>query len=325
MRPAAGRFLLIAWATVAAACAPGIAMPGVQAATQAGATLAVEAPDDNLLRNASFDGDGFWILKGTRTQLVRGLGRDGDGAVQMAPEVPYQEEVVQTVGPRLVPGRRYTATAWVRATTEGAIAVLGVRWEGGHPRVFRGLDPEAGWTRIEFRFTAPDDDGWRQVVLSGSGGLIWDDVGLYEADTLEARLAKTWEERLASGEPIYTGLVVNAKGTRLQRGMTPSIYSEDGQLIFAGIGAGEDQLVAKGLVAYATTLEEAVGHERLSVSDIFPIRLPLVVDAQGVRGLPATDVVIGDADARLIERAASAYDFLGRFAIVIVHDPFSGF
>src|SRR5690606_34477440 len=125
--------------------------------------------------------------------------------VTMASDQPYEEEVVQTIGPRLVPGRRYTATAWVRATTADAIAVVGVRWDGGHPRVFRGLDPEAGWTRIEFRFTAPHDEGWRQLVLSGSGGLVWDDVGLYEADTLEARLAATWEERLSSGEPIYTG------------------------------------------------------------------------------------------------------------------------
>lgn len=287
-------------------------------------TAVLEIPPENLIRNPSFADEAFWTLKGSQVRLAPALGRRGDGAVEMAPAQPYQEEVVQTIGPRLVPGRRYTATAWVRATTKDAIAVLGVRWEGGHPRVFRGLDPESGWTRIEFRFTAPRDEGWRQLVLSGAGGLIWDDVGLYEADTLEARLAAAWEELLASGEPIYTGLVVNAKGTALQRGMSPRIYAEDGRLVFAGVGAGDDQLYDRGLVAYATSLEDAITHGRLEVSEAYPIRLPLVVDAQGARGLPTTHVVIGNADAELIEQAVKAYDFLGRFAIVFVHEPFAG-
>jgi len=308
-----------AWLLVLAVSIASISCIGF---AQVAATL--EAPPENLLRNSSFIDATYWTLKGINTKIDPAAGRHGDGAVGMAPTQPYQEEVVQTIGPRLIPGRRYMATAWVRATTEGAIAVLGVRWEGGHPRVFRGLDPDSGWSRIEFRFTAPEGDGWRQLVLSGTGGLIWDDVGLYEADTVEARLAASWEDRLASGEPIYTGLVVNAKGTALQRGMSPKIYAEDGRLVFAGIGAGDDQLYNLGLVAYATSLEEAVVHERLEVSEIFPIRIPLVVDAQGVRGVPTTDVVIGNADAELIERAINAYDFLGRFAVVIVHEPFAG-
>lgn len=282
------------------------------------------APALNFLRNSSFAGPGYWILKGEGTRYDERGGRVGDGAVVMYPENDPTAEVVQTVGPNLQPGVRYTVTAWVRALSPGSVAVVGVRWEGGHPRVFRGVEPEDGWVKIEFRFDAPARQGWRQVVLAGSGALVWDDVGLYEAETLEARLAREWEERLSSGEPIYTGLVINAKGTDLERGMSPRIWDEEGHLVFAGIDAGESQLYAHGLVAYTTDLGEATSHPRLKVSDAYPFRLPLVVDAQGTRGLPRTDVVVGTADARRIREAIEAYDFLGRFAVVIVLEPFSG-
>lgn len=283
------------------------------------------APAQNYLRNSGFLGTDYWLLKGEETRYEVDGGRLGGGGVVMKhPAIDPSVEIVQTVGPTLQPGRRYTVTAWVRALQPGSVAVVGVRWEGGYPRVFRGIEPEEGWVKIEFRFDAPTRPGWRQVVLSGSGALVWDEIGLFEADTLEERLAKEWEERLSSGDPIYTGLVINAKGTDLERGMSPRIWDEDGQLVFAGIGAGDSQMFEQGLVAYSTELRDGTSHPRLKVSDAYPLRLPLVVDAQGTRGLPRTDVIIGAADARRIREAVAAYDFLGRFAVVIVLEPFSG-
>lgn len=283
------------------------------------------APALNFLRNSAFLGTDYWILKGEGTRFDPSGGRAGGGAVVIHPELDPGAEVVQTVGPTLEPGVRYTVTAWVRALAPGSVAVVGVRWEGGYPRVFRGVEPEDGWVKIEFRFDAPGRPGWRQVVLSGSGMLVWDEIGLFEAHTLEERLAREWEDRLSSGDPIYTGLVINAKGTDLERGMSPRIWDEEGQLVFAGIDAGDGQLIGQGLVAYATELRDGTSHPRLKVSDAYPLRLPLVIDAQGTRGLPRTDVIIGAADARRIREAVASYDFLGRFAVVIVLDPFSGF
>src|SRR5690606_2134976 len=164
---------------------------------------------------------------------------------------------------------------------------------------------------MELRFEAPIEPGWRQIVLSGTGRLLWDDVTLYEAFSLESQLAAEWEGMLESGAPIYTGLVVNALGTDLERGMSPKIYSEDGSLLCAGTGAGDAQLIQTGIVAYATDLSQATRHPRLRVSEAYPLRVPLVVDAQGTRGTPRTDVVIGAADAALIREAINHYDFLG--------------
>lgn len=287
------------------------------------APLETEFPLENLLRNSSFESQQYWLFRGDASQTTGG-GRRGGGAARLFGVQPYDSEIIQTIGPRLTPGRRYTVTAWVRSISKDSVAVIGVRWEGGHPRVFRGVSAEEGWSKIEFRFVAPQEDGWRQIVLSGSGELLWDDVALYEADSLEARLAATWEERLAGGNPVYTGLVVNAKGTDLERGMNPMIYDASGQLVFAGIGAGDGQLYTEGIVAYTTKLADGVAHARLEVSELFPLRLPLVVDAQSTRGLPRTQVVIGNADAQRIREAVQQYDFLGRFAVVFVVEPFAG-
>ncbi len=291
-----------------------------------GGAAAQEFPSSieaNHLRNSTFDDESYWILRGA-SGVTTSAGRGGGGGVRVASEREYDAQVIQTVGPRLVPGRRYTVSAWVRATSPQAVAVIGVRWDGGHPRVFRGVQPEDGWSKIEFRFVAPQDDGWRQVVLSGTGELVWDDVALYEADTLEARLAAGWEELLASEADVFTGLVVNAKGTGLVRGMNPRIYDESGRLVFAGVEAGDEQMYSRGIVAYATELAEAIAHPRLEVSEIYPLRLPLIVDAQEAVGLPSTAVVIGDADAQRIRRAVQHYDFLGRFSILFVLEPFAG-
>ena len=50
------------------------------------------------------------------------------------------------------------------------------------------------------------------------------------------------------------------------------------------------------------------------------MRLPLIVDAQGVSGMPRTSVIIGEEAARRIRAATDQYDFLGRFAIIFVID-----
>ncbi len=312
-RPRARLFALL----VVAACS--LHPAGALAAT---ATL-FGAPPRNFVKNSGFDDADAWILKGPETYWQERGGREG-GAIHYRGAPGSDAEVVQTVGTALAPGQRYILSAWVRALEEGAVAVVGARWERGHPQIFRSVHPDEGWVRIELRFEAPMEPGWRQIVLSGTGRLLWDDVTLYEAFSLESQLAAEWEKMLESGAPIYTGLVVNALGTDLERGMSPKIYSEDGSLLFAGTGAGDDQLIQTGIVAYATDLRQATLHPRLRVSEAYPLRLPLVVDAQGTRGTPRTDVIVGAADAALIREAVNHYDFFGRFAIVIVVEPFSG-
>jgi hypothetical protein len=203
-------------------------------------------------------------------------------------------------------------------------AMIGLRQEKEFTRLFRDIPP-GKWERIELAFTpAP---GWAQIVLSGAAGveLIWDDVSLQESTVISEQLAGEWEQRMKNGEKIYTGLVVNAKGTGLQRGMSPKILDEYGRLIFKGLEATEAQLVSQGLVAYERDLDIAVKHPRLRVSNDYRLVLPLVVDAQKAvgypnPGFPPTSVVVGAEDAKRIREAVDVYNFFERLAIVFVVD-----
>ncbi|HHW09225.1 MAG TPA: hypothetical protein GXX29_04565 [Firmicutes bacterium] len=271
----------------------------------------------------------FWIFRGEGASLAPGMGRGAGEAAEGAaavtrPAADYTCEIIQPLLP-LTAGRQYVLSAYVKnlAGTTGE-AMIGLRQEKDFPRLFRDIPP-GKWERLELAFTP--DVGWAQVVLSGGAGveLVWDDVTLKESTILSEQLASEWEQRLKSGEKIYTGLVINAKGTGLQRGMSPKILDEFGRLIFKGVEASEVQLFSQGLVAYERDLDIAVKHPRLRVSDDYRLVLPLVVDAQKAVGypnpnFPPTSVVVGAEDAKRIREAVAVYDFLERLAIVFVVD-----
>lgn len=266
-----------------------------------------------------------WIARGAGAEIRQGVGRvspdDAEAAAYaaaLAPKDDFSTEWVQPLLP-LAPGREYVLSAWVKLDGAAAQALLGVRSSRSFPRIYRGLAGE-GWQHMELAFTA--EEGWAQVVLSSTAGatVLWDDVALHESSSEVERLAAIWEERLRQGNPLYTGLVVDSRGSGLRRGMSPKIYDVTGRLVFAGAEASFDQLIRKGLVAYVKTLEEATSHPRLAVSTEYPMRLPLVVDAQDTTGPTRTAVVVGLEDASRIQAATDQYDFLGRFAIVFVVD-----
>jgi hypothetical protein len=280
--------------------------------------------DGSFRRLGNQPGESAWIIPAVGG-VESGVGRVSEGtsdtqgyAAFLALTSDYAAELVQPLL-SLVPGREYILTAWVRTEKSGVQASIGIRTQQGYTRLYRGLSTD-GWERIELRFTAAE--GWAQIVLSNTTGtdVYWDDISLQEYQTVAEMVAAQWDAQLKLGKPLYTGLVVNAIGTGLERGMSPKIYDIKGKLIFSGVGASFDQLIRKGLVAYVHTLEEATAHPRLAVSDAYPLRLPLVVEAQGVSGMPRTGVIIGAEDARKLRAATNQYDFLGRYAIVFVVD-----
>lgn len=287
----------------------------------------------NLLVDGGFGLSGHqpeaavWISRGAGASIEKGVGRPSSDnadetayAARLMPPTDYASEWVQPLLP-LTTGNEYVLSAWVRLQGDTpAQASLGVRMQNGYPRIYRGLSGD-GWERIELAFTA--SEGWAQVVLSctAEAMVFWDDVALYASDTVMERLAGEWEARLKTEQqPLYTGLVIDARGTGLERGMSPKIYDAFGRLVFAGESASYDQLIRKGIVAYVRSLEEATAHPRVAVNPEYPLRLPLVLDAQQATGSPPTAVIVGEEDGRRIRRATDQYDFLGRFAIVFVVD-----
>lgn len=268
-----------------------------------------------------------WICRSAESCFAPGAGRQvagtiGTGAGRLLSNQDFQDELLQPLLP-LTPGKEYVLTVYARVASGKGQAAIGIRQENSYPRLYRSLTNE--WEKMELAFIP--NAGWAQVVLSSTAGceVLWDDITLYESKAISAQLAQEWDARLHAGELIYTGLVVDARGTGLQRGMSPKIIDENGNLLFAGVEASGTQLIKDGLVAYVRNLDEAAKHKRMRVCDEYPLQFPLVISAQKAVGypqpyFPATAVVIGQADASLIRQSVQHYDFLGRFAIVFVID-----
>ena len=100
--------------------------------------------------------------------------------------------------------------------------------------------------------------------------------------------------------------------------MSPKVYSESGQLIYAGVTAPQkfiqeaDCLLRPG--AYAELLRRIQpGKDPIKVS-------PLIVKALKVTDSTETSVVISDYDAEAILNALNTYDFLAQYSVIFLVD-----
>lgn len=285
-------------------------------------SLLPDAHFDRILENEQISP---WKLNGSGAIDVKETYEHNASARLDGPN-NYASEWVYRLPVPLVPEREYVVSAWVKSAADQTLASLGVRWPGGGTRIYRGLNGNDGWQKMELEFSVPASaPEWIQIVLTGEHreSLWWNNVQLIEAKTVRERLAAEWAPRLAAGHPVYTGLVVNAKGLGVERGTSPKIYDEKGRVIYTGLGMTEQQLIARGVVAYTRDIEDALSHERLRIDPDYPLRYPLVIDAINGADVPRTSVVIREHDADLLYEALQEYDFLGRFAVVFVVDsPF---
>lgn len=239
----------------------------------------------------------------------------------------WEQEVVAWLQPRA----RYVVSGWVWGEP-GSVAFIGVHTvpepavseaapPGSTQLIYRGL-ADSGWQYISMEFEAPAS-GAVYLRLGGefSGSQWWDEVVLRRQEELPERLRRDWEARLARHSRVYTGLVVDARGLGLSRGMSPRILDTEGNLLYAGHGADFDWIIRRGIVSYMRDLSEAMEHQRLAVHPAFPYRMPLLVRAvDKVNNGLNRDVVVRAYDAKLIRSYLERYDFLARYAVVFLID-----
>ncbi len=224
----------------------------------------------------------------------------------------------------LVPGARYVLSGWVAPAEEESVAFLGLAMgQAGAPEGrLVGLSGVAGWTQVRFPFSAPERGSVWVLAGAARGAVRWDDLQLTAVDQREQQAADYWLAQLQTEGLPYTGLVVDARGLGLQRGMSPRILAEDGEVLYAGLGAPDELVIRRGVVSYATSWEEAIAHPRLAVGSAFPFSRPLVVRASRLAaGLLPTSVVLDTASAWLVRTLDARHHFLARYAVVFLVDP----
>ena len=125
------------------------------------------------------------------------------------------------------------------------------------------------------------------------------------------------EEVVFVPQEPYTGVLVDARGLGLQPSMSPRILSENGRVIYGAATIDRSYAVRYGIVGYANDIDRAVTGDRLGGERANPF----VVQATGVSGLYAADVVLGDFDATRVLVADTDYDFLRECRVIFVLGP----
>jgi hypothetical protein len=93
-------------------------------------------------------------------------------------------------------------------------------------------------------------------------------------------------------EGNYTGLIIDARGLKVQPAMAPRILKADGTPIY-GVGDFDiDKVIEQGLASYYRDMDAARADKRAGDN-------PLILRPIGVyrRSVATTDVVLSDADA----------------------------
>ena len=113
--------------------------------------------------------------------------------------------------------------------------------------------------------------------------------------------------------PIYTGLVVDARGIQTRPAMAPKILDENGQEVYGSMNVDREYAVQQGMSGYARDLTAAQSNSRVTNN-------PLTVKGVKTQGPGRSDVVISNADAAAIRSAADNLTFMKKCRVMIVLD-----
>lgn len=112
---------------------------------------------------------------------------------------------------------------------------------------------------------------------------------------------------------VYTGLVIDARGTGAQPAMAPRIFDESGAELYGSAYVEQEFVLKHGMAGYVKTLEQAESNDRVAGN-------PLVVQAIGIAGQNKTDLVLADQDAARIRQLAANLNFLREARVVVLVD-----
>ena len=134
------------------------------------------------------------------------------------------------------------------------------------------------------------------------------------------RVSQNVDTSVANQNRLYSGLIIDARGLGLKRGMSPRIWSESGELIYAGITTDYEYVQNFGVVSYGRELSTGLLSRLTIGSKESSYIRPLVVRGIKVVGETKTGVVISDEAAREILSAIDKYDFFSKHAVVFLLD-----
>lgn len=117
----------------------------------------------------------------------------------------------------------------------------------------------------------------------------------------------------STGNAKNTGLVINAKGLKLEPAIAPRVVDEKGKAVYGISFVTEKAVLEGGIVGYANDLAAAKQHDRVKDN-------PLVLRAVDTPKKNKSDVVISNADADKLRDSGSNLSYLANGKVLIVVD-----
>lgn len=152
-------------------------------------------------------------------------------------------------------------------------------------------------------------DGGVEVIVEmpipGGGGL---------ADTVYGNIPTLGTVSVPKvGNPVFTGLIIDARGTGARPAMSPKILDEDGKEIYGSAYVSREFAIKQGIVGYAKNVNAAKQNERVAAN-------PIVVKGLKTTGAGSSDIVISNIDAAGLRDASKNLSFLEQTRVIIVVD-----
>lgn len=113
--------------------------------------------------------------------------------------------------------------------------------------------------------------------------------------------------------PVYTGMVVDARGLGARPAMSPKILDEAGAEVYGSMIVDKTYAISQGISGYARDLTAAQGNQRVTDN-------PVTVKGLSAEGAGKADIKISSDDARQIRSAEENLNFMKKCRVMIVLD-----
>jgi hypothetical protein len=122
----------------------------------------------------------------------------------------------------------------------------------------------------------------------------------------------SFSSRLVPGK-IYTGLVIDARGSGAQPAMSPKIYDEKGNELYGSSYVDQDFVQKHGMAGYVRDMDQALSNDRIQGT-------PIVLKALSSSGINQTDLILSEEDSDQLRNLVDNLNFLQEARVVIVLD-----
>ncbi len=110
---------------------------------------------------------------------------------------------------------------------------------------------------------------------------------------------------------VFTGLIIDARGSGLRPAMAPRIIDEQGNEVYGSGYVSRDYAVQIGVVGYEKDINRARTDERVKDN-------PMVVKGLKASGANRTDIVISNSDAQRVLAAAKNLNFMEQCKVMFI-------